>query len=74
MKESANYEIHVLGVLGERWEEWFPGMATSREERDGKTITCLAGLVQDQSELMGILQTLANLGFPLLLVRRMEAE
>ena len=72
MNESGHYEICILGGLGDRWEEWFPGMALTREERDGKELTRLTGLVQDQGELMGILQTLANLGFPLLSVNRLE--
>ena len=72
MNDSATYEILVMGALSERWAEWFQGMAIRQEITDDVCTTQIIGEVTDQSSLMGMLQTLLNLGLPILLVRRLE--
>ncbi len=72
MNDRATYEILVMGTLGERWAEWFQGMTIRQELRNDARVTQICGLVQDQSSLMGMLQTLINLGLPILLVKRLE--
>ncbi len=72
MNDRATYEILVMGTLGERWAEWFQGLTIQQEEQDGAHVTHICGLVQDQSSLLGMLQTLINLGLPILLVKRLE--
>ncbi len=74
MNDSATYQIYVMGTLGERWQEWFPGMSFQPEMQQGAQLTCLSGQVPDQSSLIGMLQTLVNLGLPILLVKRTEWE
>ncbi len=72
MNDKAGYEILVMGTLGERWTEWFHGMTIRQELQNGANITHICGLVPDQSSLIGMLQTLVNLGLPILLVKRLE--
>jgi hypothetical protein len=72
MIDRAEYEILVLGTLSERWAEWFQGMTIRQELQNGAHVTQICGLVQDQSSLIGMLQTLINLGLPILLVKRLE--
>ncbi len=72
MNDKATYEILVMGTLGERWAEWFQGMTIRQEQQNGVHVTQMCGLVPDQSSLLGMLQTLINLGLPILLVKRLE--
>jgi hypothetical protein len=72
MNDKATYEILVMGTLSERWAEWFQGMAIRQEVQNNAHITQICGTVPDQSSLVGMLQTLINLGLPILLVRRLE--
>jgi hypothetical protein len=72
MNDRAAYEILVMGALSERWAEWFQGMAIQQELQNGAYVTQICGLVPDQSSLIGMLQTLINLGLPILLVKRLE--
>jgi hypothetical protein len=74
MNDQATYEISVMGVLGERWAEWFPDMGFTQDVQHGLPVTHIRGPVQDQSGLLGMLQTLVNLGLHILLVRRVEWE
>jgi hypothetical protein len=71
MNDQATYEILVMGALSERWAEWFQGMTIQQEIQNGAHVTEICGLVQDQSSLIGMLQTLINLGLPILLVKRL---
>jgi hypothetical protein len=74
MNDKAAYEILVMGTLSERWAEWFQGMTIQQELHQGLRVTQICGLVPDQSSLLGMLQTLINLGLPILLVKRLEWE
>jgi hypothetical protein len=71
--QPATYQIQVQGWISERWADWFDEMTiTVKEEDDAPAITTLTGVVADQAALLGLLQKLYTLGFPLLLVRRKE--
>ena len=72
MNDKSTYEILVMGTLSERWIEWFQGMTIRQELQDGAHVTQIYGVVPDQSSLLGMLQTLINLGLPILLVKRLE--
>ena len=72
MNDRATYEILVMGTLDERWTEWFHGMTIRQELQNNVHVTQICGLVADQSSLLGMLQTLINLGLPILLVKRLE--
>ncbi len=74
MNDQAAYEILVMGALSERWAEWFQGMTIQQDLQNGTHVTQISGLVPDQSSLLGMLQTLINLGLPILLVNRLKWE
>ena len=59
------YRIRIDGHLDQRWADWFGDMTLSRET-DGTPL--LRGPVVDQSALHGLLQTIRDLGLPLLSV------
>jgi hypothetical protein len=67
--KPATYEIRVKGCLGQKWSDWFEGLAIVPQDNDE---TLLTGCVADESALHGLLAKIRNLGIPLLLVRRVE--
>lgn len=70
-RSIPNYQIRVKGHLGSQWKSWFEGMTISLEE-NGNTL--LSGPVTDQAALHGLIKKVRDLGMPLLLVNRVEAE
>lgn len=68
--DATDYEIHVEGHLDARWAAWFDGMHLTNQS-DGTTL--IEGPVVDQAALHGVLRRLADLGVPLLSVRRVPA-
>jgi len=67
----ARYRIRVQGQLGLEWSAWFAGLAMSWQEPDQ---TVLVGQVLDQAALHGLLNTIRDLGLPLLEVLRLPPE
>jgi hypothetical protein len=67
----AQYRIRVQGYLRSEWAAWFGGLTLSWQEPDQ---TILSGQVVDQAALHGILNTIRDLGLPLLEVLRLESE
>jgi hypothetical protein len=67
----ASYRIRVQGRLGPEWVVWFEGLTLSWQEPDQAV---LSGQIVDQAALHGILNTIRDLGLPLLEVRRLEPE
>jgi hypothetical protein len=63
--EAEYYEIRVRGELDSRWSAWFENVTVSPKE-NGDTL--IAGLIQDQAALHGILAKIRNLGLHLLSV------
>jgi hypothetical protein len=71
----ATYLLEVEGLLGNNWSDRFAGMRISSHKReDLSVITQLTGPVVDQSELMGVLNGLAELHLPIRRVQLMEEE
>jgi hypothetical protein len=69
------YQIQVQGCVSGRWADWFDDMTIAvRDDGGSLPMTTLTGPVVDQAALLGMLQKLYTLGFPLLLVRRKEAD
>ncbi len=67
----ATFEIRVKGRLTPDWSEWFDGL-TITDQPGGETM--LAGPVQDQAALFGILAKLRDLGLVLVSVNRVDPD
>ncbi|MFN8377033.1 MAG: hypothetical protein U0452_00020 [Anaerolineae bacterium] len=67
--EPGHYEIRIMGLLDDRWAEWFEGLALVRQP-NGETL--LSGLVVDQAALHGLLRRVRDLGLPLISVMRVR--
>ena len=67
--QPAEYVIEVQGQLDPRWSDSFDSMAlTTQIAPGGFAITCLRGVVSDQSSLHGMLNHFRDLSLPLLKV------
>jgi len=67
MALPATYRIEVLGHLDRSWSERLAGMEITTTGGSGIVPrTILQGQVIDQSALAGVLNTLCDLGLPLL--------
>jgi hypothetical protein len=64
-------EIRVEGHLDQTWAEWLDGFTLAHTER-GETI--LAGNVEDQAAIYGLIAKLRDLGVRLVSVRSNEKE
>jgi hypothetical protein len=62
---TSGYEIRTQGRVGDRWSEWFEGMALVHED-DGTTLILCPDL--DQAALHGLLAKVRDLGLPLISV------
>jgi hypothetical protein len=71
MDKPAQYEIQVEGMLSSRWAEWFPNLTMTNLEEKGSLVTILTGSIPDQAAMLGMLQTIHNLGLLVLSVRRL---
>jgi hypothetical protein len=65
------YEIRVQGRLAERWAGRFEGMSLVPGPSG---VTVLAGPVEDQAALHGLLRALGDLGLPLLSVTEVHPD
>ena len=66
--EPVNYRIQVQGQLSQTWAEYLGNMAVSVSGDSQGAVTTLSGQVTDQAALMGLLNSLYDLGFSLLSV------
>jgi hypothetical protein len=65
MDKPIHYEIRIKSHLESTWAEWFDGLTISNLE-NGEAI--LAGYLQDQAALYGVLNRISNLGLALVAV------
>ena len=71
----AVYQIGVQGSLDESWSDRMNGVDIRvRNLPDEAPVTLLVGRFIDQAALAGVLNTLYDLGFPLLTVELLEAQ
>jgi hypothetical protein len=69
--QPPHYHILVEGALDPQWSECLGGLAISVREGPGQPpLTVLAGPLQDQAALQGVLDTLFMLNLRLLHVQR----
>lgn len=70
MNWPVRYEIHIDGLLDDRWAEWFWPMHL---EHDGDQ-TVLSGVLPDQAALHGVLERLRDLNVRIIAVRRVPLD
>ncbi len=72
---QAVYQIEVQGYLDKSWSERMNGVEIRVQDLpDATAVTLLTGRFIDQAALAGVLNTLYDLGFPLLRVDLLEAQ
>jgi hypothetical protein len=70
--ERAFYQIRILGHLDESWSDHLSGMNISPVQgTTGSPETLLIGDLADQAALMGVLNTLYDMGFSLVSVEKL---
>ncbi len=67
--EPVSYQIQVQGYLSQTWADYLGSMAVSVSGQRERAVTTLSGQVMDQAALMGLLNSLYDLGFSLLSVK-----
>jgi hypothetical protein len=66
------YAIHIAGRLDKSWADRLGGLTITFTEGDNEgnqPVTVLKGCLPDQAALLGVINTLYNLRYPLLFVR-----
>ena len=71
--EPAVYRIRIQGILDKNRADYYGGM-TIEHEGDPKqyAMSTLMGKLADQSALIGVLNSLHDIGFPILSVEHLE--
>ena len=69
MESPGRYQISIQGSLDPEWSDRLGGLKIdTRQTEDGQTVTTLTGEVIDQAVLLGVLNALYDLRYPLLSV------
>jgi len=68
LDKPAVYHIEIQGTLSPQWAEYLGGLEINISHQQDPSLTTLKGEITDQAALMGILNSLYNLGFPLRVV------
>ena len=72
---AAVYQIGVQGRLNESWSDRMHGVDIRVRNRPNEApVTVLTGHFVDQAALAGVINTLYDMGFPLLKVELLEAQ
>jgi hypothetical protein len=71
--EPASYRIRIQGILDKNWSDYYRGM-TIEHEGDPKrsAMSILTGKLVDQSALIGVLNSLHDIGYPILSVEYLD--
>jgi hypothetical protein len=69
--ERAVYRVRVKGNLDLKWSDWFDGFTIAPQPGNE---TLLVGPVTDRAALHGLLAKIADLGLPLICVKRLEDD
>lgn len=69
LDNPATYRIQIQGALGSHWADHLGGLDISVDEDLQPPVTTLSGQVIDQAALIGIINGVYDLGYPLLSVK-----
>jgi hypothetical protein len=73
--EPALYRICIVGYLDTKWSDYCGGMMIEQvSDPKFKTITILIGRLIDQSTRIGVLNSLHDIGCPIVSVEYVAAE
>jgi hypothetical protein len=71
----GNYRIRVEGFLDKKWSARLGGLRiTASKAGDQKSVTVLEGLMRDQAELTGVLNTIYQRHLTLLSVEHLNGD
>jgi hypothetical protein len=71
--ETALYRISILGSLDENWSDYCGGMMIEHAcDPKRNPMTILTGQLVDQSALIGVLNSLHDIGYPIVSVECVE--
>jgi hypothetical protein len=74
MFEPATYRISIMGTLDKQWSDYCGGMSIEHQSSlDQYPVTILTGQLTDQSALVGVINSLYDLGCPIISVECVEA-
>ena len=72
--EPAVYRIRIQGILDKNLSDYYGGMTIEHEgDHKQSAMSILIGKVADQSALIGVLNALFDIGYPILSVEYLEA-
>jgi hypothetical protein len=72
--EPALYQVRIQGILDKNWSEYYGGMMIEYEgDPEQSAMTILKGRLADQSALIGVLNSLHDIGYPILSVEYLES-
>ena len=75
LEEPALYRISILGTLEKKWSDYYGGM-TIEHESDPKrgAMSILTGRLADQAALIGVLNSLYDIGYRIHSVEYRETD
>ena len=75
MFEPATYRIVILGTLDKQWSDYCGGMTIEHQNfLDQYPVTILTGQLTDQAALVGVINSLYDMGCPIISVECVEAR
>jgi hypothetical protein len=75
MFEPATYRISILGTLDKKWSDYCGGMTIEHDlALNQYPMTTLTGQLIDQSALIGVLNSLFDMGCPIISLECVEAQ
>jgi hypothetical protein len=71
--KPAVYRIMIQGLLDKNWADYYGGMKIEHEgDPKQYALTILTGRLADQSALIGVLNALHDIGYPIISVEYLE--
>jgi len=67
---SSKYRITVEGRVSIDWSDYLGGLTIKSSQRKQQATTTLSGHLVDQAALVGVINSLYNLGFPILSIEQ----